>query len=103
MYRVRRGEFGVNEVESNSQGQGEVAALSNGNYAVVYWEQGLNDATLQIRILDNNGQPILGTGPYAHEIIVSTSPGSGGSNSNGYIDPCSRRWHCSGRWPQQMR
>ena len=63
MYSVRRGEFGVNEVESNSQGQGEVAALSNGNYAVVYWEQGLNDATLQIRILDNNGQPILGTGP----------------------------------------
>ncbi len=88
MFNVRRGEFGINETEQHSQGQGEVAALANGNYAVVYWEQqGLDVPPLiKLRVLDNSGLPILGSTPLAHDIIVSTSAYSGGGNSNNYID-----------------
>jgi len=80
MFLVNGSEFGVNETDSGTQAYGQIAALGNGNYAVVYSHETYtiadpNNGTIkvEVRILDNNGNPILGNAPLAHEIVVSTS------------------------------
>src|SRR4051794_239343 len=88
MFTVRGVEVSINEDQSKSEGQGEVAALDNGNYAVVFWQQsGSGNPEILVRIVDNNGQPFLSPDPIGHDILVSASAGSGsGGNNNNYID-----------------